>query len=113
MFLETHFGSNNITPITRPPLPPNTTNNITSGEAEEEEEEVEEEEDEAAAAELLRLQKQGIPLPGLMVSLDEKHTATIWLEDLRIECNNRTFRDRVQAVVERAVETVAPLWVAR
>ncbi|KAI9781571.1 MAG: endoribonuclease ysh1 [Peltula sp. TS41687] len=102
MFLETHFGSNNITPITRPAPSPN---NTTSGEAEDEEE--------AEAAEMLRLQKQGIPLPGLTVTLDEKHTATIWLEDLRVECTNRTFRDRVQAVVERAVETIAPLWVGR
>jgi cleavage and polyadenylation specificity factor subunit 3 len=37
-------------------------------------------------------------------------TATVWLEDLEVESNNKVFADRVKAVVERAVEVTAPLW---
>ena len=68
--------------------------------------------DEAAAQELKRLHQLGIPVPGIEIVVD-KHVARVWLEDLEVECANRTFRDRVQALVDRAVETVAPLWTRR
>jgi len=59
--------------------------------------------------EIARLHKLGIPVPGISIKVD-KMTATIWLEDLEVECNNKVFADRVRAVVERAVEVTAPLW---
>ncbi|EHK15851.1 uncharacterized protein TRIVIDRAFT_65314 [Trichoderma virens Gv29-8] len=59
--------------------------------------------------EITRLHKIGIPVPGISIKVD-KMTATIWLEDLEVECNNKVFADRVRAVVERAVEVTAPLW---
>ncbi|RFU72943.1 endoribonuclease ysh1 [Trichoderma arundinaceum] len=59
--------------------------------------------------EIARLHKIGIPVPGISIKVD-KMTATIWLEDLDVECNNKVFADRVRAVVERAVEVTAPLW---
>ena len=75
-----------------------------------------EDEDEAERAlqqrekeELERLHKMGIPVPGVLIKVD-KMEAKVWLEDLEIECSHKVFADRVRAVVERAVETIAPLW---
>ncbi|KAG6005315.1 endoribonuclease ysh1 [Claviceps maximensis] len=59
--------------------------------------------------EIERLHKIGIPVPGVSIKVD-KMLATVWLEDLEIECNNKVFADRVRAVVERGVEVTAPLW---
>ncbi|KAM0253848.1 hypothetical protein ACHAQJ_007132 [Trichoderma viride] len=77
---------------------------------------VDEDEDEAKQQlqerqhkEIARLHKLGIPVPGVSIKVD-KMIATVWLEDLDVECNNKVFADRVRAVVERAVEVTAPLW---
>lgn len=48
-------------------------------------------------------------MPGLLIRV-ERHDARVWLEDLRVECANAVVRDRVRAVVERAVECVSPIW---
>ncbi|KAL9017348.1 MAG: hypothetical protein Q9185_005346 [Variospora sp. 1 TL-2023] len=113
MFLEAQFGTN-ITPITRPKLPAAKPRNRGSdgikAEPEEEEEEVEMEDVEAE--EMERLHAAGIPVPGVEITV-ERHNARVWLETLEVECEFKTLRDRVKAVVERAVETVAPLWGAR
>lgn len=61
------------------------------------------------AEELGRLHAIGIPVPGVAIRVD-KHVAKVWLETLEVECEYGVLRDRVRAVVERAVETVAPLW---
>jgi len=61
------------------------------------------------AEELERLHSIGIPVPGVEIKVD-KNVAKVWLETLEVECANGVLRDRVKAVVERAVETVAPLW---
>lgn len=66
-------------------------------------------EDPRRAAELERLHRKGIPVPGVDVRCD-KMAARVWLEDLEVECQHKVFADRVRAVVERACETVAPLW---
>ena len=60
-------------------------------------------------AEIERLHRLGIPVPGVAIRVD-KLVATVWLEDLAIECPNKLLADRVRAVVERAVEVTAPLW---
>jgi cleavage and polyadenylation specificity factor subunit 3 len=39
------------------------------------------------------------------------HTARVWLRDLSVECKNPALRSRVQAVVEKACETVAGIGV--
>ncbi|KAL8687348.1 MAG: hypothetical protein Q9218_006454 [Villophora microphyllina] len=110
MFLEAQFGPN-ITPITRPKLAPKPpkpafdTNGIKT-EAEDEEEDIDIEDLEAE--EMERLHSVGIPVPGVEIAV-EKHVAKVWLETLEVECGYAILRDRVKAVVERAVETVAPL----
>lgn len=60
-------------------------------------------------AELARLHRLGIPVPGVSIRVD-KMEAAVWLEALEVESNNKVFADRVRAVVERAVEVTAPLW---
>ena len=77
---------------------------------EDEEEEEEEEEEGSEEKELARLHHLGIPVPAIDIRVDH-HLARVWLEDLTVECVNRTLRDRVLAVLDRAVETIAPLWM--
>jgi len=130
MMLEAQFGSD-IVPIERPRLPkdlsaaksqdvvstpsaiktePGTETPASNAEEQEEEEE-EDAEDvaEAEAAELARLNALGIPFPGIEIKVD-KHVARVWLEDLDVECSYAVLRDRVRVVIERAVETIAPMW---
>ncbi|KAF2461911.1 metallo-beta-lactamase superfamily protein [Lineolata rhizophorae] len=118
MFLEAQFGPN-ITPLhkprmkapalsstTAPPSPGNIEVETAGGTTENAKE------DDLTAeerAEIGRLHALGIPVPGVEIQFD-KHTARVWLEDLAVECANGVLRDRVRAVVERAAETVAPLW---
>ncbi len=116
MFLEEQFGDN-ITPIEQPKLSQQSDHKaLTSGEAAKQEDESEEEEEtdieSAEAAERARLAALGIPVPGLEIRFD-KHVAKLWLETLDVECANAVLRDRIKAVVERAVETIAPLWTIR
>ncbi|KAI4191811.1 MAG: hypothetical protein LQ346_004593 [Caloplaca aetnensis] len=131
LFLEAQFGSN-ITPLTRPKLPSKPLSQFTVPKAEasssgpdsiikaephtSDEEDGEEEEEgddipieDLEAEELERLHSVGIPVPGVEITV-ERYTARVWLETLEVECEFKTLRDRVKAVVERAVETVAPLW---
>lgn len=60
-------------------------------------------------AELRRLHNIGIPVPGIEIKFD-KYAARVWLEDLDVECANKTLKARIKAVVERGVETVSGLW---
>ena len=94
MFLEAQFGDD-ITPIEMPKLDPNDDDEVAS--------------EKAYSTELLRLHAIGIPVPGLEIKVD-KYVAKVWLETLEVECSSKQFGDRVKAVVERAVETIAPLW---
>ena len=125
MFLEAQFGADNVMPIAEPRL---------DEEEEEEAKAVDGEEDggdggdggdgekpsvddekkrakreEKIRVELERLHAAGIPVPGVLVKVDNME-AKVWLDDLEIECANRMFADRVRAVVEPAVEVTAPLW---
>jgi cleavage and polyadenylation specificity factor subunit 3 len=101
MFLEAQFGEDAISPIATPKL------QQVNGSAEEEVDAVVQEK--VAATELARLHNLGIPVPGLEIKVD-KMVAKVWLEHLEVECGNKSFADRVKAVVERGVESVAPLW---
>lgn len=93
MFLEAQFGEDAITPIPHPkPAPSN-----------------EEHDTVAQEKELARLHALGIPVPGLEIRVD-KSVAKVWLERLEVECAQKTLGDRVRAVVERCVETLAPVW---
>ena len=110
MFLESHFGPDAITPIDKPRLAQ--TNGTSNGDAQTEENDTLQAEKDAArleAAELARLHALGIPVPGLEITVD-KSVAKVWLENLEVECSARGLGDRIRAVIERAVETVAPLW---
>lgn len=98
MFLEAQFGEDAISPIAEVKLPE------LNGAADDEMAR-----EKARAAELARLHGLGIPVPGLEIRVD-KTVAKVWLEHLEVECTNKSFADRVKAVVERAVETIAPLW---
>ena len=116
MFLEAQFGPS-IRPITKPKLPLQLLKPLKAalrdpmikeepmdkdnGIDDETREHIEEEE-------LARLHGVGIPVPGVEITVD-KNVATIWLETLEVECTNGVLRDRVKVVVERAVETIAPL----
>ena len=115
MFLEAQFGQA-ITPIAKPKL---SSISATSQDVEVGVEGVKQElsngngdEENVAgleAAELSRLHNIGIPVPGVEVRID-KYVAKIWMESLEVECASQVFAQRVKAVVDRAVETVAPLW---
>ncbi|KAK4140071.1 beta-lactamase-like protein [Dichotomopilus funicola] len=115
MFLEAQFGADNVSPIAEPKLPALPAQLKSA--ANNEEPKKEEEDEEPAAftlearqqAELARLHKAGIPVPGVRIRVD-KMEASVWLEELEVESGNRVFADRVRAVVERAVEVTAPLW---
>ncbi|KAI9797359.1 MAG: endoribonuclease ysh1 [Piccolia ochrophora] len=115
MLLEAQFGSN-ISPIEHPPLDA-ATNGVAAttpdSKANMEDPTTDSTDTKAVdeATELKRLHRLGIPVPGIEITVD-KSVAKVWLETLEVECANRTLRDRVQAVVERAVETVAPLWAS-
>ncbi|KIV82775.1 hypothetical protein PV11_04855 [Exophiala sideris] len=114
MFLEEQFGDN-VAPIETPKVSyqPDT-KDTTAADQEIKDEQSDEEFDmeSAQAAERARLAAMGIPVPGLEIRVD-KNVAKLWLEHLDVECANAVLRDRVKAVVERAVETVAPLWAVR
>ena len=101
MFLEAQFGEDAITPISEPKLP------MPNGNADDTNDDTAHEK--AIANELARLHDLGIPVPGLEIKVD-KMVARLWLERLEVECGNKSLGDRVRAVVERGVETVAPLW---
>ncbi|KAJ4169410.1 endoribonuclease ysh1 [Fusarium falciforme] len=113
-FLEAQFGQDNVAPVATPKLPPTPKEEAPEGKVKDEdamEEDGDEDTqlEERQRKEIERLHKIGIPVPGVSIKVD-RLTATVWLEDLEVECNNKVFADRVRAVVERAVEVTAPLW---
>ncbi|KAH8677904.1 cleavage and polyadenylation specifity factor [Xylariales sp. PMI_506] len=122
LFLEAQFGADAVSPVAMPKLPPLTkesklllkaagsdAESEVSMELSEDGEEDEELLELRQKAEIERLHKIGIPVPGVAIKVD-KMVATVWLEDLEVESGNRVFADRVRAVVERAAEVTAPLW---
>lgn len=103
-----------MTPIAKPKIPANMLAESTEANDKDDDEATPEAEDAAKlvaaeAKELEELHKMGIPVPGVEIKVD-KMVAKVWLRDLEVECGNKVFGDRVRAVVERAVEVVAPLW---
>ncbi|KAI1330694.1 cleavage and polyadenylation specifity factor [Xylariaceae sp. FL0255] len=122
LFLEAQFGADAVSPVAMPKLPPlirdkkakqsdgeDGADSDASMELSDDEEEEERLLELRQKTELERLHKIGIPVPGILIKVD-KIVATVWLEDLEVECNQKVFADRVKAVVERAVEVTAPLW---
>ncbi|KAK4632829.1 Endoribonuclease ysh1 [Fulvia fulva] len=105
MFLEAQFGEEAITPIEKPKLAESATTNGETAEAEMDEIAKEKQE----AQEVARLHAAGVPVPGLEIRVDQ-HRAKVWLEKLEVECANSALKARIKAVVERAVEVVAPVW---
>ncbi len=111
MFLEAQFGPL-ITPIAKPktlPKPSKPALEIDGIKNEPEDEADEDDLEDLEAEELERLHSIGIPVPGIEIKVD-KQVVKVWLETLEVECASNVLRERVKAVVERAVETVAPLW---
>lgn len=100
MFLEAQFGEEAITPISQPKLAATEDGMKEDGMDADEV---------AQEKELARLHGLGIPVPGLEIRVD-KMVCRVWLERLEVEGLNKSLKDRVTAVVGRAVETVAPLW---
>ncbi|KAI9734195.1 MAG: endoribonuclease ysh1, partial [Claussenomyces sp. TS43310] len=108
MFLEAQFGSEALTPIKEPKVgslasstaAPKTSNSDMGHDIFAD---TEEDTSKHLNTELERLHKVGIPVPGIEIRVD-KMIAKVWLEDLEVECVNKTFGDRVRVVVERAVE---------
>ncbi|KAI1106824.1 beta-lactamase-like protein [Jackrogersella minutella] len=122
LFLEAQFGADALSPVATPKLPPlikdkkpkkSEVDDDAASDASMELSDDEEEEERLLElrqqTELERLHKIGIPVPGVSIKF-EKMAATVWLEDLEVESNHKSFGDRVKAVVERAVEVTAPLW---
>ncbi|KAK1706495.1 endoribonuclease YSH1 [Colletotrichum lupini] len=126
MFLEAQFGADNVNPVAEPRLPPQpedgaaavTTKAIKSDDASDASMDVSEDDAEAEQekklearrrAEIERLIKLGIPVPGIRIKVD-KMEAVVWLEDLEVECSHKAFADRVRRVCEHAAEVTAPLW---
>lgn len=108
MFLEAQFGEEAITPIATPKLHVDNSA-AANGEAGDDAMEDDVAKSKAEAAELARLHELGIPVPGLEIKVG-KNMAKVWLEKLDVECPNKTLGERVKAVVERAVATLAPVW---
>lgn len=111
MFLEAQFGPL-VTPIARPKTvrkPPKPAIDGDSIKKELEEEADEDDLEDLEAEEIERLHCIGIPVPGVEIRVD-KQVVQVWLETLEVECASNVLKERVKAVVERAVETVAPLW---
>ncbi len=111
MILEAQFGPS-VTPIAKPktpPKPPKATLDDNGIKNEPDEGADEDDVEDLEAEEIERLHSIGIPVPGVEIKVD-KQVAKVWLETLEVECASNVFRERVKAVVERAVETVAPLW---
>ncbi|OLN87329.1 Endoribonuclease YSH1 [Colletotrichum chlorophyti] len=125
MFLEAQFGADNVNPVAEPRLPP-LPEGVQSGskaikaegdgddasmEVSDDDNGVEQEKrlTERRRAEIERLHKIGIPVPGVRVKVD-KMEAVVWLEDLEVECTHKAFADRVRRVCEHAAEVTAPLW---
>lgn len=96
MFLEAQFGEHAIQPIAEPKLPEGAVADAEDTVALEK----------AQAAELARLHALGIPVPGLLITVD-KSVAKVWLEGLEVECANRSLGERVRAVCERGVEVLS------
>lgn len=103
--LEAQFGGDNIGPIERPRVPTDLALGPQSNGAEIDDERF----SDIEAAELNRLVTMGIPVPGIEIKVDQ-HVARVWLEDLEVQCDHKNLKERVQVVVERAIETVAGLW---
>lgn len=115
-FLEAQFGADNVAPVETPKLPAAadqdaaaTTEPMKLDPGDEDQGGANAELEARRGKEIERLHKIGIPVPGVVIKVD-KMMATIWLESLEVESNNKVFADRVRAVVERAVEVTAPLW---
>jgi len=51
--------------------------------------------------------KLGVAVPGVEIHIDG-HIATVRFETMEVECKYEALRQRVKAVVERAIDTVAP-----
>jgi len=60
----------------------------------------------ADAETLTRLHSLGVPVPGIRICVDPKMDATVWLENLEVQCAHKAFADRVRAVLERALDMV-------
>ena len=111
MFLEAQFGPL-VNPIAKPKILTKASKlalDVDGIKNEGGEEEEEDEMEDIEAEELERLHSIGIPVPGVEIRVD-KQVVKVWLETLEVECASNVLRERVKAVVERAVETVAPLW---
>ena len=116
MFLEAQFGADNVSPIELPKIQsqPALTKSLKEEKDGEDASEASDEEEGqlelSQRKEIKRLHKIGIPVPGVEIRVGNM-AAKVWLEDLEIECPSRVLAERVRAVVDRAVEVSAPLWV--
>ena len=101
-----------VTPIAKPKTPAKQPKSTLEGDGIKKEPEEEADEidvDDLEAEEMERLHSIGIPVPGVEIRVD-KQVVKVWLETLEVECGSNVLKERVKAVVERAVETAAPLW---
>lgn len=121
MIVENQFGADNVNPIADPKLPPLDEDEAMQDADAKDGEDADAADSEVAKqerlearrrAELERLHKIGIPVPGIHIKVD-KMEATVWLENLEVECAHKAFADRVSRICDRAAEITAPLWQKR
>jgi cleavage and polyadenylation specificity factor subunit 3 len=112
-FLQDQFGTANVSLIetTQPRSPANGTKpDVEGDETKPKHEDNDDTKDDVHVretdADLTRLRKLGIPVPGIRIRIDPKMDATVWLEHLNVECAHKAFGDRVRAVLERALDMV-------
>ncbi|KAM0325344.1 hypothetical protein ACHAQA_007329 [Verticillium albo-atrum] len=110
MIVENQFGADNVNPVADPKLSAKSNDDDADPSAmDTSEDNADKSLDDRRRVELERLHKLGIPVPGIHIKVD-KMEATVWLEDLEVECAHKAFADRVRRVCERAAEVTAPLW---
>ena len=97
MFIEAQFGAEAVEPLAPNNLPTPSPSPKPEGDT-----------GESVLGELEKQLPPGVP-PALRIKVDE-HEAMVWLAEVVVECRNPPLKARVKAVVERAFETVAPLW---
>jgi cleavage and polyadenylation specificity factor subunit 3 len=119
MIVENQFGADNVNPVADPKLPPlDEDETMKDADVKNEDEDADSETakqerlEARRRAELERLHKIGIPVPGIHIKVD-KMEATVWLENLEVECAHKAFADRVSRICDRAAEITAPLWQKR
>ncbi|KAI9672258.1 MAG: endoribonuclease ysh1 [Alyxoria varia] len=115
MLLESQFGADCIDPVTTPPPPPPGTGaqqqqQPTPGPSPPEDQDQKQPEEPQQDGKSGGDDEPEMPDPVLRIHVDH-HVATVRLQDLSVDCgSSAVIRQRVEAVVNRAMDCIAPVW---